>query len=195
MQRLLSRSGFLDPPMHNGLPTHATFWASVARYVVLTGTTMMAIDVNSGAETAFPGSRCKVNLQTTGWGRKHRLSELGRTIAEESGADQPTRHLIPLSGWRHPLQFSPDTWFTVSGGGSFGAIPVNAGTNQLANAYYDLNGNMTSGAGATLTYDESNRLTSAAEVSGGIEYYSYSPDNKQVWRQLPNGNAEVYGLR
>ena len=33
-------------------------------------------------------------------------------------------------------------------------------------------------------------------MSGGIAYYSYSPDNKQVWRQLlPTGNAEytVYG--
>ena len=102
----------------------------------------------------------------------------------------------PTAAWNEAFQY--DGFGNLTGktlNGTAGAIPVNAATNQLANAYYDLNGNMTSGAGATLTYDESNRLTSAAEVSGGIEYYSYSPDNKQVWRQLPNGNAEytVYG--
>jgi len=31
-------------------------------------------------------------------------------------------------------------------------IAVNATTNQLTSAYYDANGNMTSGAGATFTY-------------------------------------------
>jgi RHS repeat-associated protein len=77
-------------------------------------------------------------------------------------------------------------------------IAVNAATNQLAcTLCYDLNGNMTSGAGATLTYDVANRLATAAEVSGGIEYYGYAPDNKRVFRQLANGQMQftLYGVR
>ncbi len=69
-------------------------------------------------------------------------------------------------------------------------IPVNPANNRLSNATYDANGNMTSGAGASLAYDEANRLTSAAETSGGIEYYGYSPDNKRVYHQLANGTGE-----
>ena len=70
-------------------------------------------------------------------------------------------------------------------------IAVNPVANQLSNAYYDGNGNMTSGLGATLTYDVSNRLASAAETSGGIEYYGYAPDNKRVFRQLANGHQQI----
>ncbi len=69
-------------------------------------------------------------------------------------------------------------------------IPVNPANNRLSNATYDADGNMTSGAGASMAYDEANRLTSAAETSGGIEYYGYSPDNKRVYHQLANGTAE-----
>ncbi len=81
--------------------------------------------------------------------------------------------------------------------GTSAPIAVNAGTNQLSNALYDFNGNMTSGAGATLTYDVANRLASAAEVSGGVEHYGYTPDNKRVLRQLTNGNEEItfYGAQ
>ena len=42
--------------------------------------------------------------------------------------------------------------------GATTSIPVNGATNQLSNAGYDANGNMTSGAGATLVYDEANRI-------------------------------------
>jgi hypothetical protein len=40
----------------------------------------------------------------------------------------------------------------------------------------DVDGNMTSGAGGTLGYDEANRMRSFAPVSGGTEYYGYSPE-------------------
>ena len=43
-------------------------------------------------------------------------------------------------------------------------ISVNAATNQLTNAYYDANGNMTSGAGASFTFDASNRIATASGI-------------------------------
>ena len=102
----------------------------------------------------------------------------------------------PISG------STPTAWtqnFQYDGFGSLTAkvlngtsmpIAVNALTNQLSNANYDLNGNMTSGVGATLTYDSSNRMLSAAEVSGGTEYYGYSPDNKRMYRLTASGTEE-----
>ena len=74
-------------------------------------------------------------------------------------------------------------------------IAVNAATNQLASGYYDANGNMTSGLGATMTYDEANRTASAAETSGGTEYYGYAPDNMRLYRRLATGSEEwtLYG--
>ena len=77
-------------------------------------------------------------------------------------------------------------------------IPVNAGTNQLSNAFYDANGNMTSGAGVTMAYDVANRVASASPTSGGTEYYGYSADNKRVWRLKADGVTEewtLYGAR
>jgi RHS repeat-associated protein len=70
-------------------------------------------------------------------------------------------------------------------------IPVNAATNQLANAYYDANGNMTSGAGASLTYDTSNRPTTAYASSGGAETYEYAPDNKRIHRTVAGSTPPV----
>ena len=78
------------------------------------------------------------------------------------------------------------------------AIPVTAATNQLSNASYDANGNMYSGAGVTMTYDEANRVTSASPTSGGTEYYGYAPDNKRVWHLKSDGVTEewtLYGAR
>jgi RHS repeat-associated protein len=76
-------------------------------------------------------------------------------------------------------------------------IAVSAATNHLSNANYDGNGNMTSGVSATLTYDVANRLATASEVSGGMEYYGYAPDNKRVFRQLANGQQQftLYGAK
>ena len=41
---------------------------------------------------------------------------------------------------------------------------------------------MTSGSGATMIYDEANRIFSAAEISGGIDYYAYTADNKRFYK-------------
>jgi RHS repeat-associated protein len=74
-------------------------------------------------------------------------------------------------------------------------ISVNSGTNQLANSYYDANGNMTSGSGASFGYDEANRISSAYEVSGGGMSYGYSPQNKRVVQMTSNTNQPPYGLQ
>lgn len=104
----------------------------------------------------------------------------------------------PVSAWNQAFQYDGFGNLTMKVlNGTQSAIPVNGATNQLSNALYDANGNMTSGAGATLAYDASNRPVSAQEVSGGIEYYGYAPDNKEVFRLLPNGNQEFtfYGAQ
>jgi RHS repeat-associated protein len=78
------------------------------------------------------------------------------------------------------------------------SIGVNATTNRLSSASYDANGNMTSGAGGTLGYDEANRMVSFAPVSGGTEYYAYAPDNKRIYRLKADGVTEeltLYGAR
>ena len=56
---------------------------------------------------------------------------------------------------------------------------------------------MISGLGATFTYDEANRIASAIETSGGVEYYGYAPDNKQIYTQPASGPAywTLYGVR
>ena len=75
---------------------------------------------------------------------------------------------------------------------------MNGGTNQLSNqlsnAFYDANGNMTSGAGVTMAYDVANRVKSASPASGGTEYYGYSADNKRVWRLKADGVTEEWTL-
>jgi RHS repeat-associated protein len=85
---------------------------------------------------------------------------------------------------------------------------MNSANNQLAGSgLYDLNGNLLGGPGATLTYDEANRLASATPSMGQPEYYGYAPDNKRIYRLLASGLEEwtfygahgekvgVYGLR
>src|SRR5206468_805086 len=74
-------------------------------------------------------------------------------------------------------------------------IGVNAATNRLSSAGYDANGNMTSAGGSIFIYDEANRMTSAAQNSGGVEYYGYAPDNKRVYRMRTDGVEEftLYG--
>ncbi len=75
--------------------------------------------------------------------------------------------------------------------GTSTTIAVNAGTNQLTNSNYDLNGNMLTGVGATFTYDGASRGGSVTEVSGGTEYFGYSPDNKLVYRNTAAGVEEI----
>jgi len=70
--------------------------------------------------------------------------------------------------------------------GTSTSIPVNAATNRLTNAYYDANGNMTSGAGATLTYDEANPVSTVMEASGGQEAFAYDASNKRIYMMDQN---------
>ena len=98
----------------------------------------------------------------------------------------------PVAAWTQTFQydgFGNQTAQVLNG--TTTAIPVNAATNQLSSASYDSNGNMTSGVGATFTFDVGNRVLSAAEVSGGVEYYGYAPDNKRIYKKLTSG-AEEY---
>jgi len=71
--------------------------------------------------------------------------------------------------------------------GTTSSIGVTGGTNRLSSSSYDLNGNMLTGMGATLTYDEANRVASATPISGGTEYYGYGPDNRRVYRETATG--------
>ena len=79
--------------------------------------------------------------------------------------------------------------------GTTQSMPVNGQTNQLTNAFYDANGNMASGLGATFGYDGSNRMVTSAAVSGGMEYYGYGPDNKRMYKKSAAGVEEwtAYG--
>jgi len=114
-----------------------------------------------------------------------------------SAASTPTRG-SSTAPWTQTFQYDGFSNLTAKVlNGTTTPIAVNTPTNQLSSAYYDANGNMTSGAGATLTYDVSNRLASAVETSGGIEYYGYAPDNKRVFRQMANGHQLItlYGVQ
>ncbi len=96
-------------------------------------------------------------------------------------------------------QFGFDGFGNLTGktlNGTVQPIAVNATTNQLSSAVYDANGNMTSGAGATISYTEDNRMLTATETSGGMEYYWYAPDGKRIWRWMANGTHEftLYGV-
>jgi hypothetical protein len=96
-----------------------------------------------------------------------------------------------VSAWAQTYQFDGFGNLTAKVlNGTSTTIAVNAATNQLTNSNYDLNGNMLTGVGATFTYDAANRVESAAEVSGGSEYFGYSPDNKQVYRYTAAGLEE-----
>jgi RHS repeat-associated protein len=120
----------------------------------------------------------------------------GEVIAYQYDSLKRLTSASSTGGWAQSYQY--DGFGNLTGktlNGTLSSIPVTAATNRLTNAVYDANGNMTSGAGATIAYDEANRMKTAQEVSGGIEYYVYAADNKQVYRMLPNGNEEftLYG--
>jgi RHS repeat-associated protein len=107
-----------------------------------------------------------------------------------SAASNPNNGSSPAA-WTQNFQYDGFGNLTAKVlNGTTTPIPVNGLTNQLSNAGYDLNGNMISGAGATFTYDGSNRITSAAEVSGGAEYYAYAPDNKRIYKLMADGTEE-----
>ncbi len=93
----------------------------------------------------------------------------------------------PPAAWTQA--FSYDGFGNLTGkvlNGGMNQIPAtNSATNQLAQGSYDANGNMTSGIGLSLAYDEANRVVSATQGSGGTEYYGYAPDNKRIYRLTP----------
>ena len=103
-----------------------------------------------------------------------------------------------VSGWTQSFSF--DGFGNLTGktlNGTTTSIAVNGATNQLSSAGYDANGNMTSGAGVSLTYDEANRVAWASPTSGGTEYYGYAPDNKRIYRRTATGTEELtwYGAK
>jgi RHS repeat-associated protein len=104
----------------------------------------------------------------------------------------------PTSGSSPPAwvqQFSYDgfgnmTSKTLNGGANM--VPaVDPTTNRLTSGY-DANGNMLTGYGLTMTYDERNRLASASPTSGGTEYYGYAPNNKRIYRWNPSTGTEEW---
>ena len=106
----------------------------------------------------------------------------GETISYQYDALKRLTSAASTAAWTQTYQYDGFGNLTAKVlNGSSTPIPVNAATNQLTNASYDANGNMTSGAGATLTYDEANRISAATETSGGAAYYGYSPDNKRIY--------------
>jgi RHS repeat-associated protein len=97
-----------------------------------------------------------------------------------------------VAPWGQTFQYDGFGNLTAKGpAGALTAIPVNGATNRLSNAGYDLNGNMTSGSGATLTYDVGNRLVAARTTVNGsqTEYYGYTPDNKRIVQVKADGSA------
>jgi RHS repeat-associated protein len=123
-----------------------------------------------------------------------------KRLTSASSTPQTGSSTIP---WTESFQFDGFSNLTAKVlNGTATTIPVNAATNQLTAASYDLNGNMltgqapSSGVGVTYTYDASNRITSAALSSGGAEYYAYSTDNKRVYRLTAGGTEQwtLYGV-
>jgi RHS repeat-associated protein len=97
----------------------------------------------------------------------------------------------PSAAWTETFQYDGFGNLTAKVlNGTSTPIPVNAATNQLTNAYYDANGNMTSGAGASFTYDASNRIVSETAVSGGNYGNEYAPDNKRIHQTPSSGTDE-----
>ena len=69
---------------------------------------------------------------------------------------------------------------------------VDPATNRFTSSY-DANGNSLSVMGATLTYDEANRVKSASPTSGGTAYYGYAPDNKRIYSAVPGYSSMLEG--
>ena len=109
-----------------------------------------------------------------------------------SASSTPVYPLGPPAAYTQTFQY--DGFGNLTGktlNGTTTPIGVNAANNRLSSASYDLNGNMTSGSGATLTYDEANRVSSAAEVSGGAEFYGYTADNKRYYKYTSAGTEQL----
>jgi len=94
----------------------------------------------------------------------------------------------PVAAWTQQFQYDGFGNLTAKiQTGVTNPVPaVNPTNNQFTGSSYDLNGNMISGVGATLGYDEANRLSSVSPTSGGTGYYGYAPDNKRIYQALPS---------
>ena len=102
----------------------------------------------------------------------------------------------------YTMNYSYDVFGNLTQNEQGNPITVNPATNQVSctPSCYDLNGNMTSGANATMTYDSNNRMVSAVVSGGGAEYYDYAPDGKRIYRESVNGAQSTeywtfYGAR
>ena len=100
------------------------------------------------------------------------------------------------------MNYSYDVFGNLTQNEQGNPITVNPATNQVSctPSCYDLNGNMTSGANATMTYDSTNRMVSAVVSGGGAGYYDYAPDGKRIYRESVNGAQSTdywmfYGAR
>jgi RHS repeat-associated protein len=72
---------------------------------------------------------------------------------------------------------------------------VDASTNRVS-GNYDPNGNLlTATGGGNYTYDVDNRLVVAPFYTNGgytPEIYAYAPDNKRIYKRMPDGTEELY---
>jgi RHS repeat-associated protein len=78
------------------------------------------------------------------------------------------------------------TQTVTKGGAPASSITVDA-NNRITGQTYDANGNMTSGASSTLTYDIDNRVVTAGGLSS--KNYSYDPGNKRIWKKRALGGG------
>jgi RHS repeat-associated protein len=111
-----------------------------------------------------------------------------------SAVSNPTSGGTPAA-WSQTFQYDGfDNLTSKTLNGSPVSIPVDPATNHLLpSTAYDGNGNLTSGVGASFTYDEANRMSSATLASGGgTEYYFYAPDNKRIYRLKADGVTEEW---
>src|SRR5665213_1547605 len=150
---------------------------------------------NAPSGTQYLYSATQNNGQMTGtllaaWGltTTYQYDALKRLTSATASASQYT------AAWAETFQY--DGFGNMTGktlnGSPTATLSVNAATNRLTNAGYDANGNMWSGAGAGLSYDEANRIVAASETSGGTEHYGYAPDNKRIYRLKADGVTEEF---
>ncbi len=118
---------------------------------------------------AYTYSATQNNGQITGWRircRARRWYQYDALKRLTSASSTPTSGITPAA-WAENFQYDGFGNLTAKVlNGTTTSIAVNAATNRLTNATYDLNGNMTSGPGLSLAYDEANRVMSATEYVG-----------------------------
>ena len=114
-----------------------------------------------------------------------------------SASSTPNAGSTPAA-WTQTFQYDGFGNLTAKAlNGAADAIPVNGATNRLTNSYYDANGNMTTGVGATFHVRRGEPDGVGGGVSGGKEYYGYAADNKRIYRMTASGAEEwtFYGAQ